>query len=146
MSKPRGQRPSQSSRYDSSTPAPPADCPLLAYASSSGLIVRRAQASILIAGLALALLTEAAHADNSREAAPPSPGHYMTRGLDAIEIGTTLQFTPMPSEPVACSERLLGTVSLTSTLRLCVCDGRSWHFESTGERCDWNAKRKAEAR
>lgn len=70
----------------------------------------------------------------------------MTRGLDAIEIGTTLQFTPMQSEPVACSERLLGTISLTSALHLCVCDGRSWNFESTGERCDWKARRAGEAR
>jgi hypothetical protein len=65
----------------------------------------------------------------------------MINSADAIEIGTTLQFAPMQSEPVACSERLLGTVSLTSALRLCVCEGGNWIFESTGARCDWKVGR-----
>lgn len=74
-----------------------------------------------------------------------APGHYMINSADAVEIGTTLQFTPMKSEPVACAERLLGTVSLTSALRFCVCDGSAWKFESTGERCNWKAGRAGDA-
>jgi hypothetical protein len=71
---------------------------------------------------------------------PSLPLHGLLMG-DATGVGAMLQFTPVDSEPMACTAHMRGAMALTQRMRLCVCDGKRWTFEDTGTACDWNAGR-----
>lgn len=66
-------------------------------------------------------------------------GHQCTITKDAVQVGTTLQLSPVGEAPVACVASLRGVMALTEALRLCICDGRMWILESSGTVCDWTA-------
>jgi hypothetical protein len=94
----------------------------------------------------LAIFIVAASDAHAVGAAEPSssdsslPLHGLLMG-DATGVGSMLQFTPVKSEPMACTAHMRGAMALTQRMRLCVCDGKSWTFEDTGAACDWNAGR-----
>jgi hypothetical protein len=71
---------------------------------------------------------------------PALPLHGLHMG-DATGVGAVLQFTPVESEPIACTAHMRGALALTQRMRLCVCDGERWTFEDNGTACDWNAGR-----
>lgn len=66
-------------------------------------------------------------------------GHQFTTTRDAVQVGPTLQLTPVGSAPAVCAGDLRGVMALTHALRLCICDGRLWMFEGTDKTCDWTA-------
>ena len=55
---------------------------------------------------------------------PSLPLHGLLMG-DATGVGAMLQFTPVKSEPMACTARMRGALALTQRMRLCVCDGET---------------------
>ena len=71
---------------------------------------------------------------------PSLPLHGLVMG-DATGVGAILQFTPVESEPIACTAHMRGALALTQRMRLCICDGKHWTFEDTSTACDWNAGR-----
>lgn len=72
-------------------------------------------------------------------------GHQFTTTRDAVQVGPTLQLTPVGSAPAVCASDLRGVMALTDALRLCICDGRLWMFEGTDKACDWTAAPTAKA-
>ncbi len=83
-----------------------------------------------------------AHGASAAEQPSPSDPSLPLHGLnmgDATGVGSMLQFTPVESEPMACTAHMRGALALTQRMRLCVCDGETWTFEDTGTACDWNA-------
>ena len=95
----------------------------------------------VLAMIAMAALD--AHAVGAAEPSssnPSLPLHGLVMG-DATGVGALLQFTPVDSEPMACTAHMRGALALTQRMRLCVCDGKTWTFEDNGTACDWNAGR-----
>ena len=99
---------------------------------------------ITLSALAIVVMAgSAAHAVGAAElpsSNPSLPLHGLVMG-DATGVGAMLQFTPVASEPMACTAPMRGVLALTQRMRLCVCDGKTWMFENAGTACDWNAGR-----
>jgi hypothetical protein len=66
----------------------------------------------------------------------------------AIGIGTTApqatldvngyaRLSTNSSEPAECRASNKGAISLNSESHICICDGSSWKFDSTGKACTW---------
>ena len=78
----------------------------------------------------LAIFIVAASSAHGASAAEPSssdpslPLHGLAMG-DATGVGALLQFTPVESEPMACTAHMRGALALTQRMRLCVCDGKT---------------------
>ena len=73
----------------------------------------------------LAIFIVAASGAHAAGAAEPSssdpslPLHGLNMG-DATGVGSMLQFTPVESEPMACTAHMRGALALTQRMRLCV--------------------------
>lgn len=51
-------------------------------------------------------------------------------------VGVTL--IPQEKQPgYACDKGFRGTLALNHELKLCLCDGSAWVFESSGQSCVW---------
>jgi hypothetical protein len=94
--------------------------------------------ALFVAVLLIGCEAERPGASLQQAVTPSAASHGFTLGPDAIGVGSTLQFTPVDHEPIACTAQMRGTLALTQRMRLCVCDGEAWTFEDTGARCAWN--------
>lgn len=101
--------------------------------------------AIVASGVLLPITVIAADTGRQAENLSLPQGHQFTTTKDAVQVGTTLQLTPVSSAPVVCAGDLRGVMALTGALRLCICDGRLWMFEGTDKACDWTAAPTAEA-
>jgi hypothetical protein len=55
--------------------------------------------------------------------------------LPIMFAGITL--IPQSKQPMACEDSFRGTLVLNHELKLCLCDGNSWVFESSRKGCAW---------
>lgn len=87
----------------------------------------------------LALLLAGVPLYTAKAAESPLPqGHFVIYGSDAPQVGTTLQITPSSRQLVACKLANRGVIALTHEMRLCVCDGVTWIFDSNqAATCVW---------
>lgn len=54
-----------------------------------------------------------------------------------LDINGYARLTTNASEPAQCQASNKGAIALNSESRICVCDGSSWKFDSTGKACTW---------
>jgi hypothetical protein len=55
-----------------------------------------------------------------------------------LSVSGTVAMTRYSAAPVACSAIYNGLMAMTSTARLCACDGTSWKYpDDTGAACSW---------
>jgi hypothetical protein len=80
-------------------------------------------------------------ADSSAEVMRLTGGNVgigTTAPSGTLHISGTAFMTRYSGQPVACSANYNGLLAMTSTARLCACDGSSWKYaDGTGNACAW---------
>jgi hypothetical protein len=54
-----------------------------------------------------------------------------------LDINGFARLTTNSSEPASCQATTKGAIALNSESHICICNGSSWNFDSTGKACTW---------
>ena len=67
----------------------------------------------------------------------PAVGVGTTAPQATLDINGYARLTTNASAPAECRASNKGAIALTSASHLCICDGTSWKFDSSGQSCLW---------
>jgi hypothetical protein len=67
----------------------------------------------------------------------PAVGVGTTAPQATLDINGYARLSSNASEPAACQASNKGAIALNSASHICICDGSSWKFDSTGKACTW---------